>query len=146
MAVFFIMTFLKSSESSEYRISYPDYEKLLNDNKIDKVVIKKSDYNNNDFHGILKQPELLKVDGKDVKVEIFIILLPFIDAEVVKVWTEKNISFITEKEDNLWINALISILPWVLIIAVWVVIMRRMQGGGPKGIFSFGKSKAKLIK
>jgi cell division protease FtsH len=42
---------------------------------------------------------------------------------------------------------LISFLPWIAIIAVWIILMRRIQGGGggTRGIFSFGKSKAKLI-
>jgi cell division protease FtsH len=145
MAVFFIMTFLKSSEGSEYRITFPQYEFLLNNTKIEKAVIKKSDFNNVDFHGILKQREILKIDGKEVAVERFMVLLPFLDNEIVKNWTEKNISFVIEKEDNLWINALINMLPWILLIVIWFVFMRRLQGGGNKGIFSFGKSRAKLI-
>lgn len=38
-------------------------------------------------------------------------------------------------------------LPWILIIVFWIIIMRRMQAGagGSKNIFSFGKSKAKLL-
>ncbi len=39
---------------------------------------------------------------------------------------------------------LLSWLPFILIIAVWVFFMRQMQGGG-KGAMSFGKSKAKLL-
>ena len=52
-------------------------------------------------------------------------------------------------EENLWGNFLISILPFVLIIGVWIFIMRRMSsgaGGGAGGqIFNIGKSKAKLF-
>jgi cell division protease FtsH len=146
MAVFFIMTFLRGSEGSEYKITYPQYEALLNSNKIDKAVIKKSDFNNVEFHGVLKQPEYMKVDAKDVKVEKFVIMLPYIDSEMVKSWTDRTISFTVEKDDNLWLNALINMLPWLLLIGVWFVFMRRMQsGGGNKGIFSFGKSHAKLM-
>ena len=54
-----------------------------------------------------------------------------------------------EKEDNTWLNALISILPWILLLGIWFVIFRRMQAGGgaggTKGLFSFGKSRAKLL-
>ena len=52
-------------------------------------------------------------------------------------------------EENLWGNFLISILPFILIIGVWIFIMRRMSsgaGGGAGGqIFNIGKSKAKLF-
>jgi len=52
-----------------------------------------------------------------------------------------------EQESLLWRLAL-GILPWVLIIGVWVLIMRRTTksiGGGAGGLFSFGESKARLF-
>ncbi len=52
-------------------------------------------------------------------------------------------------EENLWGNFLLSILPFILIIGVWIFIMKRMSsgaGGGAGGqIFNIGKSKAKLF-
>ena len=49
-------------------------------------------------------------------------------------------------DSSLLTNILINVLPWVLIIFVWFWLMRRMSGGGGSGggIFSVGKSKAKL--
>ena len=146
MSMFFIMTFLRGTDGTEYKITYPQYEAFLTSSKIDKAVIKKSDFNNVEFHGTLKQSEIVKIDGKDVKVERFVILLPYIDADMVKSWTDRTVSFTIEKEDSLWLNALINILPWVLLIGIWFMFMRKMQGGGGnKGIFNFGQSKAKLI-
>ena len=37
------------------------------------------------------------------------------------------------------------LLPFVLIVGVWVFFMNRMQGGGKGGAMGFGKSKAKLL-
>lgn len=52
-------------------------------------------------------------------------------------------------ESNAFGDFLISLLPFVLIIGVWIFIMRRMSsgaGGGAGGqIFNIGKSKAKLF-
>lgn len=52
-------------------------------------------------------------------------------------------------ESNLWGEILMGILPFVVIIAIWIFIMRRMSagaGGGPGGqLFNIGKSKAKLF-
>jgi cell division protease FtsH len=45
---------------------------------------------------------------------------------------------------SIWTSILISMLPIVLLIAVWVYIMRRTQAGG--GALSFGQSKAKLVR
>ncbi|MBL4541797.1 MAG: ATP-dependent zinc metalloprotease FtsH [Rhodobacteraceae bacterium] len=40
---------------------------------------------------------------------------------------------------------LISFLPFLLLIGVWIYFMNRMQGGGRGGAMGFGKSKAKLL-
>ena len=54
-----------------------------------------------------------------------------------------------DTETNDWGNLLMSILPFILLIAVWIFIMRRMSGGAGGGaggqIFNIGKSKAKLF-
>jgi len=50
---------------------------------------------------------------------------------------------------NNWTDILISLLPIIIIIGVWIFIMRRMSGGSGGGgggqIFNIGKSKAKLF-
>ncbi|MBD0824215.1 ATP-dependent zinc metalloprotease FtsH [Aestuariibaculum marinum] len=54
-----------------------------------------------------------------------------------------------DQEHDTWTNLLMGILPFILLIAVWIFIMRRMSGGagGAAGgqIFNIGKSKAKLF-
>ena len=52
-----------------------------------------------------------------------------------------------DKTSN-WTDLFVSLLPIIVIIAVWIFIMRRMSGGGAGGggqIFNIGKSKAKLF-
>lgn len=52
-------------------------------------------------------------------------------------------------DTNVFGDLLISFLPFIIIIAIWIFIMRRMSGGGAGGaggkIFNIGKSKAKLF-
>ncbi|GGK26491.1 ATP-dependent zinc metalloprotease FtsH [Yeosuana aromativorans] len=52
-------------------------------------------------------------------------------------------------EDNFFGDLLVGILPFILLIGVWIFIMRRMSGGAGGGaggqIFNIGKSKAKLF-
>ncbi|GAA0868674.1 ATP-dependent zinc metalloprotease FtsH [Brevundimonas basaltis] len=45
---------------------------------------------------------------------------------------------------SMWVGALITLLPFILIIGLWILIMRQMQGGA-RGAMGFGKSKAKLL-
>jgi cell division protease FtsH len=46
--------------------------------------------------------------------------------------------------DRDWWGLIVGFLPWLLIIAFWIFIIRQMQSGGAKA-FQFGKSKAKLL-
>ncbi len=52
-----------------------------------------------------------------------------------------------ERENDFFSNFLWSVLPLVILIAVWMFIMRRMSGGagGQGGVFNVGKSQAKLF-
>ena len=51
--------------------------------------------------------------------------------------------------ENKWLDVLLSFLPIIVIIGIWIFLMRRMSGsgGGAGGsqIFNIGKSKAKLF-
>ncbi|WP_347372968.1 ATP-dependent zinc metalloprotease FtsH [Aequorivita sp. Q41] len=54
-----------------------------------------------------------------------------------------------DTDSNVWGDILMGILPFVIIIGIWIFIMRRMSsgaGGGAGGqLFNIGKSKAKLF-
>ncbi|TXD82357.1 ATP-dependent zinc metalloprotease FtsH [Subsaximicrobium wynnwilliamsii] len=77
--------------------------------------------------------------------------LKLFQEEINKIKAESNltvpVSFKTE--ENVWGNFIFSLLPFVLIIGVWIFIMRRMSSGGGGGaggqLFNIGKSKAKLF-
>jgi cell division protease FtsH len=49
-----------------------------------------------------------------------------------------------EEKQSPWTTILISWLPMIVIIAIWIFLMRQMQAGGGKAM-SFGKSRAKLL-
>ena len=49
------------------------------------------------------------------------------------------------QEQSSLLNILLSYLPFLLLIGVWVYFMNRMQGGGRGGAMGFGKSRAKLL-
>ena len=148
MAVFLVMKIFKGTETKEHEITFTQYQQFLNAKKISKATVKKSNFNDFDFHGTLREPQEVTIpSGKRVKVEKFTLTLPYtnIDDNVIAQWNNNNVQFNIAKEDSLWTNMLISALPWVILLAIWIVIFRRMQGGGTKGIFSFGKSRAKML-
>ena len=71
--------------------------------------------------------------------------------EITEIKKAENLDTIVEfdKESNYLGELLLGILPFVLIIGIWIYLMRRMSGGGGGGaggqIFNIGKSKAKLF-
>jgi cell division protease FtsH len=40
---------------------------------------------------------------------------------------------------------LISLLPWIVIFAIWIYVLRQQAGVGKGGAFSFGRSRARLL-
>jgi cell division protease FtsH len=145
LLVFVVMTLFKGTEGTEAEVSYNEYQAFLEKGQIAEATIKKSELTNFDFHGTLREPTRLSRGGKDINVTRFTLTLPILDSAVIKEWNDKQLKFTIVKEDNAWVNALVSALPWVLLLVVWLIIMRRMQGQGPRGIFSFGKSRAKML-
>ncbi len=79
-------------------------------------------------------------DGKD-----YVTIKPE-DAEVTNLLIERNIPISAESQEQSGFQTfLISLLPFVLLIGVWIYFMNRMQGGGKGGAMGFGKSRAKLL-
>ena len=61
----------------------------------------------------------------------------------------QTVPVIYENKANDWTNVLINLLPWVLIIGVWIFVMRSMSrgagGGAGGGIMNVGKAKAQVF-
>ena len=71
--------------------------------------------------------------------------------EINSIKKENNLDTIVDfdTESNVLGELLLSLLPFALIIGIWIYLMRRMSGGAGGGaggqIFNIGKSKAKLF-
>ncbi|HVN97230.1 MAG TPA: ATP-dependent zinc metalloprotease FtsH [Syntrophorhabdaceae bacterium] len=68
------------------------------------------------------------------------------DPELMKMLREHNVKINAkpDEETGLWQSILVSWVPIILLIGVWIFFMRQMQAGGGKAM-SFGKSKARLF-
>ena len=40
---------------------------------------------------------------------------------------------------------LLNLLPWIVLFAIWIYVLRQQTGGGKGGAFSFGRSRARLL-
>ena len=70
------------------------------------------------------------------------------DLKEVEQRTGTEIPVVYETQRNNWTNILVNVLPWVLIIGVWIFLMRSMArggGGAGGGIMNVGKAKAQVF-
>ncbi len=136
-----------------------EFENFLKNGDIEKVVIIKnsriaevyltSEAKNKVEHSALKDRDVFAGLNPDYEFE-FGDLQNFenkVNSIISEEGLETRVSFNTRT--NFWGDFLVGLLPFVLIIGIWIFIMRRMSGGaggGPGGqIFNIGKSKAKLF-
>ncbi len=93
------------------------------------------------IEGQLRTP----VSGEQGPVTHFRTELPVRDSEtLLSELRAADVEIGARAADRDWWAVIWSFLPWVLIIAFWIFIIRQMQAGGAKA-FQFGKSKAKLL-
>ena len=68
------------------------------------------------------------------------------DAELTNLMLENDIPLTAEPQEQSGFQTfLMSLLPFLLLIGVWIYFMNRMQGGRGGGAMGFGKSKAKML-
>jgi len=68
------------------------------------------------------------------------------DAEITQLLIDKDIPVKAESQQQSGFQTFIlSLLPFLLLIGVWIYFMNRMQGGRGGGAMGFGKSKAKML-
>ena len=149
-----------NSLQSTGKTNTSSFERFLNNGDIDRVVIQ----NEKTARIFLKPEALEKSDHQNLKKENILgkvnVQGPHYAFEFgdLKLFQEKlerakanNIQFDYEfvTIENKFFDVILSFLPIIVIIAVWIFIMRRMSGnagGGAGGqIFNIGKSKAKLF-
>ena len=138
------------------KISYSKFNEYLNKGQIEKVII----YNKTEGEAFLTKAALKdKANAKVAKDmmgnlnngphysfdigndEVF-------QNNIEKAKLEGKIKDFDFKAKSNWSEVLIGLLPFVIIIGLWILIMRRMSGGAGGGggqIFNIGKSRAKLF-
>ena len=161
IAVFFISMsyFNNSGVSNDQRINISTFERFLNDDEVERVlVINKSlaqvtikdDALQTSKHKKARSTDFLgrsSSGGPHYEFEVGNLEIFQTKLEEAK---RNGVAFDYDFKtvENRWLDVMLSFLPLILIIGVWIFLMRRMSGGGAGGggqIFNIGKSKAKLF-
>ncbi len=138
--------FNSSTGPATSSISYSEFISQLSNNNVHSITI-----NEHNVTGEFKETaDIFMPAVKQYKaVKNFQTALPIFQGEdlIAKLEAKKVLVNVksTEHLSPFW-QFIVGLLPWVIIIGIWLLIMRGAQRvqGGPGGLFSFGSSKAKL--
>ena len=117
------------------QITYSTFYNLINAGKIKTAVFN----GQTDITGVFYQPV-----GSYTQYRV--IQFPTGDSNLPQLLQSKGVTVSSQppQDNSFWLNLLIAFVPWLLVIALFIFLSRR-AGQGQQGIFSFGKSRAKLI-
>jgi len=111
----------------EVQVTFSRFLKDVEDTKVESVVITGSE-----VRGTYKDKTGLRT------------LIPANYPDVYTLLRQKGVDVdIKESNSGNWISLVVNAVPFVLLLAFWVFMMRQMQSGGNKAL-SFGKSRARL--
>ena len=133
--VFFQLTSGRNEQSP--LVDYSVYDSQLGADNISRVTIVGGTKINGEFKN------RVLVEGRELRRFSVLLPVPNSDAEVERL-RAKQVAIKAEPPRVSMGTILLQMLPWIIIIGIWVFLLRQMQAGGNKA-FSFGKSKAKLL-
>ncbi|GJQ48116.1 MAG: ATP-dependent zinc metalloprotease FtsH [Candidatus Kuenenia stuttgartiensis] len=130
-----------------HTIAYSQFLEQLDAGNISSVTIKKLHIAGQFYNEALIP---LHKDQEPTSVKDFKTQLPTFQGEgLIEKLRSRRVEIRVEssEEGSFFWQFLIGILPWVIIIGVWMLVMRgaRQVGGGAGGLFTFGQSKATLF-
>ncbi len=158
--VFLGIQFFGSNWSQPAKTTQAKFEKFLKEGDVDRVVVinKKiakvyltKDARAKAIHANKREDNFLSPGPDDPSYQFEFGDLQLFQEDFQNIKKENGLTATLnfDTESNPLGEILLSILPFVLLIGIWIFIMRRMSsgaGGGPGGqIFNIGKSKAKLF-
>jgi len=139
---------MTGQQAQEWPVSYSKYVEIVTSGNVAEARITKTQLNDFEFHGTLRRPITLNVQGRaQSDVQTITTKLGVVDSQTEAFWRENGMTWTYENGDSPWWFSLVQFLPWLLLLLAFFFITRRMQmgAGNPKGIFSFGKSRARLL-
>ncbi len=132
-------------------LSSGEVERIVIVNKRKAKVFLTQEAKSQDKHLKKRGKSILPTNPSDPDYEFEFGDLQNFENEISRIKNDNALSTNVEydTESNMWGDIFITLLPFALIIGVWIFIMRRMSGGAGGGaggqIFNIGKSKAKLF-
>src|SRR6266536_5802529 len=132
-----LFSYMSGSKESASKVDYSQYDRELQAGNVAAITFQ----GKTNIIGEFKNP----VSYRGRQVKRFTLYLPaeYTNADVARL-TQQGVQVRAEAEGQSFAGLFLMLLPYILIVGIWLLILRQMQAGGAKA-FSFGKSKAKLL-
>ncbi len=133
---------MTSQTGRQAELTYTEFQNYLDQGEVIEITV----IANTKVQGKLRTAITKEVGGSIRTYPEFRVTFPegLIDGEILAGWSDKGIECSFEEDTTPWLQFLFTSLPWIFLIFLWIFMMRQMQGG-QRGVFSFGKSRAKLL-
>lgn len=117
-------------QAPEEKISYSSFLSQVKQGNVNSVTISDQD-----------------VTGVMQNNKIFSTYLPMAqDPQLMKELMDKNVVVKGKPpEQPGLLMHLLNLLPWIILFAIWIYVLRQQTGAGRGGAFSFGRSRARLL-
>jgi cell division protease FtsH len=138
LAAWAVWNFFALRRTTKMAIDFSEFNKELDRGNVESVTIVERD-----ISGKLKNETTKSTSHGETKFKEFKTYIPFDDPNLVNKLLEKGVA-VNAKPSSNWTSIILGILPWILILGIWFLFIRRMSSG-PDRAFSFGKSKARIL-
>jgi len=146
LGIFVFQRFFSQDVAPE--VTYNEYRTLLQEQALLEATVKTGPDRSALLTGKLKTKRTLHlINNTTISADRFMVRIPEFDRSQADSLSDSGVQVKIVQSTDEFSNLLLLFLPWVLFGVIYFVIFRRMsaQNGASKNIFSFGKSRAKLI-
>jgi len=135
--------------TSNPEITYNQYKSLLSQALVTEVTVKTFEDKSAILNGKLKTvTQLPLINSTNLQTDRFAVRIPSFSLEQADILAEKGIRINVEEGTNGLNTFLVLFAPWIIFAVVYFFLFRRMggqNGAQAKNIFSFSKSRAKMV-
>ena len=136
-------TMFETINKDSVEITYTEFTTEFENSNIVEVT-----FEDKNITGVLKEAKQFESSQGGATFTKFVTRIPFPDFNYTLIGKleKADVKIVVKDQSPNMFTYLAAAAPWIILILIWLFFIKQMQGGGgAKGLFNFGKSKAKLL-
>lgn len=156
IALVILAVSMMGDKEGAVKVNWLELREMLQDNDVEKIVVVNDkvaeiSLKESSVEKYAREERFHNIPKKGVQFTNKIGSVDLFARNIEKMEEETGLSINVEYDErrNYWAESISYILPFIIIIGIWVLVMRMMSrgnaGGGGNGIFNVGKAKAQMF-